>query len=73
MTLRKSWLNTILIVLVTTLMLSSCAGKKSKAEKAAAMAVPVEDITLPPQLIKPSDSSKDEVEADKAKADEGGG
>ena len=73
MTLRKTWLNTILIVLVTTLMLSGCAGKKSKAEKAAAMAPQVEDITLPPQLIKPSDSSTGEVENDDVESDEDGG
>ncbi len=64
MTTTKTWLNTILIVLVSALMLSSCAGKKSKAEKLAANAAPVEDITLPPQLIEPSDSSKDEDETD---------
>jgi uncharacterized lipoprotein YajG len=64
MTIKKSWLNKVLIVLVSALMLSSCAGKSSKTEESAANAAPVEDITLPPQLIEPSDPSKDEKEAD---------
>lgn len=61
MTIKKTWLNTLIIALITTSMLSACGGKKSKSEDASTNAAPIADITIPPQLIKPK-SADEEVD-----------
>lgn len=70
MTIKKTWLNTLIIALITTSMLSACGGKKSKSEDASTNAAPIADITIPPQLIQPKQADVEENAEDSIDEDE---
>lgn len=66
MTIKKSWLKTSFVLLATLVAISACGGKKAKSEQAAKTAAPLEDITLPPQIIAPKDDSEKDDGEDEA-------